>query len=1022
MNHPPLRRFLGLDDRASDLAVLGLDTDVAPDPEVILRALAARIERLERHPAAESADAAVVRQHLNEAAERLIAPPEHVAGGPSRTTPRNPFRPVEETPPPPPMPTETFDSGSMDFAADDEADAAPPVTAATGPTRPGTGTVATLTDFDRTVLAILVGSGGWNAQSRGRLIELAGRRGVKPAALKRIVSGLAQLLHGGGFEAVAGAERAIDVALPPVTVPRAPTRMEVRMNQISEILSSEVRGETSGSRLRLGILFSLISIVLVGLFVAMLMLPSPAIEAARRKAAEVAARESLLATEDATDGMADVPRASAGFTEPDATDPAAQVVIPASWDDVPGFQGTARPNRALLRSHDAPGWITDLATLSRKASLPQASSSGRLLIDYRSFMEDAASCWPLLDPVIRSKLVSALLEPTAVGVSPGVREALFERIEDGFVTLNEPEDVWKASWAAGLLGTLVSDPIQPESMRARATERLLSELGSRRRTRGMSENPFEVTAGRRLDRMPSTLLQLAVDEDPEATDAWEYWIQAQKAVRSGVLLDVAWLDAIQVILDEGHALERPGLPLDVLGRLVSELDFSSRAHDPELLKMNLRSWFESAEVPSDNLWVLTSLLARSVEVPWWDGRLVLSPAATSVERRLMVQRFEAEWPKLLPTERPRGIPVSANALARMQSLRERLLLDVPRGDQIGMLHRLVTSARLTAAMEAFESGEPEIGFEELARAETGIEEAYEPLLHPEHVTGEIGSSEQRDGIWAEQWKRAGRENREARGALLRQLKQRRGGDLGPVDAAALANEAYRGQPRDIRLLAQSVIVEDFAMGPNVAMALLDLFEYSPKNPELVDFFFNLGVNDMPVMTEKNWHAGARLALARHAFGIQASELHDLDLLAATYASILGARFERLGGDAYLLESRPEEVASALTSLIERRARERFVSNPIPASLQELERRRAVRWTSARTAAQQLAAELTALVDLATYESGSLRPDLRQILAEDHLELTSRVATASDVLEQLLSLEVALGDLILVRLEAEERDG
>ena len=54
--------------------------------------------------------------------------------------------------------------------------------------------------------------------------------------LMRIVSGLAELLHGGEFESVAGTSRAIDVARLPTVVPREPTRMEVRMNQLTEVL------------------------------------------------------------------------------------------------------------------------------------------------------------------------------------------------------------------------------------------------------------------------------------------------------------------------------------------------------------------------------------------------------------------------------------------------------------------------------------------------------------------------------------------------------------------------------------------------------------------------------------------------------------------------------------------------------------------------------------------------------------------------------------------------------------------
>ena len=60
----------------------------------------------------------------------------------------------------------------------------------------------------------------------------------------------------------------------------------LRMNQLTEVLSSEFRGDTSGSRLRLGIFFSVIAILLIGLFTSLLMMPSPVVEATLKAEAE----------------------------------------------------------------------------------------------------------------------------------------------------------------------------------------------------------------------------------------------------------------------------------------------------------------------------------------------------------------------------------------------------------------------------------------------------------------------------------------------------------------------------------------------------------------------------------------------------------------------------------------------------------------------------------------------------------------------------------------------------------------
>lgn len=1029
MSHPPLMRFLGLDEHSSDRSILGLSPHEISSSQLIASALDQRLADLDRHPGARTPAAAAVRRRLGEAAGRLMASLTVAA-----TESNPPFMdPAEElrqlhavTPAPPPPIAEQLRRRSEDMDADapDEEEVvvvenSEPIDTRIQPLQPGTGTVATLTEFDRTVLAILVGSGGWNASSRGRLIGLAAQRGLKPAMLMRIVSGLAELLQGGEFETVAGTNRAIDVAQLPTVVPREPTLMEVRMNQMSEILSSEFRGESSGSRIRLGIFFSMIAILLIGLFTALLMMPSPVVEATKDAEALELAREQLIAAAAGAAGEEVVDPNASGFrTEPSVGSIDEIGVIPASWTEVPGFDGDRRHDRELVLAQDASAWVKALSVLARKASLPQATGNNRIFREYDVFLDDAGRCWPLLDPVLRGQLIEAMASPVANGVSRDIRADLVNELGDRLGQLRGPLDVWRASWVAGLLGTIREDPLQSEAIRILASELLSLDLGARRKTRGSEEQPFAVTTGRKLDAMVADLFALASNEQSGAYDAWENWIQAQRAIRKGALLDVAFLDAIMLVLDQGYALERPGMPLNILARLLSELDFSARSHDPELMRVNMRSWFESPDISSDNLWVLTSLLAQSIDVPWWEDRHVLSPGATSAERLALADLIEASWPQRLPTERPRGIPVPGELLERLEFLHARLLQQGTLDSQTSVLHALLAASRLTAAAESFEAGDLDTGAEELEEANILILSTHEPQRLPIHLGSEPGRSQQRDGAWSEQWKRSSRDISE-RQSLLRRLKQRTDGDLGPIDAATLVFEVYRGAPRDIRLLAQEVVVDTFANGPNVAMALLNQFESAPLNQDTVDFLLRFSSETLPPLSDENWRLASRLVLARHAFDLHRSSLHDIDQLITAYADVLRSRFERLGGDAYLRNSDPQEIASALVSLFERRAAGRFVAEPIPAPLEELERRRSVRWASANGAAQQLASELAALVDLTTFETGSLRPDLRRELIDGHADLTTRVAVAPDVLRQLLVLEIALGDLIMKRLEVED---
>lgn len=1017
MSHPPLLRFLGLEESASDRALLGIDEDTPLTSEQITAVLAERLASLDRHPGAHSPAAAIVRRRLGEAAGRLIAgsvvvpahatpkPPPSFAG--KEETEESPDVRQEDPPPPPrrvaaPRSQEKKDSGHR-------------------PIRPGEGSIAGLTDFDRMVLAILVGSGGWNAASRSRLIGLASRRGLNPKGLLRIVSGLAQLLHGGGFETIAGTKRAINVAAPLRYDLPQPSRLESTMNQISAALATEFRAETSGARMRVAIYFSISTIMLIALFAIALSLPSPAIQRARKQDARDAAlaevRAAAALSEPSEPETLIYPGMEAFGGAIDDPTRAIELVPQKIWSVSPNFRADARPRAEILRAHDVSDWIALLQVITRKASLPQAGDNIALRREYGSFVDDAGRCWPLLDPALRAQLVTALVEPVGVAASPRLRTDLVMILAERLDEIDHPLDIWRSSWSSGVLGSIASGVRQPEGARAAASEILMLDLGPRRRTRAPSDQPFESTVGRKLDAVAPELVAIAEQNPEQAYAFWEYWIEAQRTIRRGTSLDAALLDAIDVILRESDALERSGPMVNILGRLVSELEFSARANDPELMQANVRAWLKDETIPSDHVWVLSSMLAQSVDVPWWDASFVVSPGATMEVRGWYADLVDASWPRLSESDRPRGIPVPAQQLDRLNVIVEALdVMPRPESDAAAM-YRLLTWAHVTAAAEALESGDTDGSLEEISLAEAMLHEPLVLLAHPAELTDSIGRSTGHDGVWTEEWIRMRRDPTD-RQAALRYLKQRTDGDLGPVDSATLASEAFRGVPRELRLLAQETIIEKFSLGPNMAFALLDIFEFAPRNQDTAGFIGRLTGASLPALSSDHWRESARLALVRHATFLLESEMHDVDRLAANYRSVLHARLDRLGGDPYALRRNAGELAAAITDLVNDRAEDQYVSDPIPATLTELDRRRSVRWASANGEPQQLAAELSALGDLATYQTAGLRPDLRRLISERHSDLTSRVAVAPDVLEQVFLLERAIAEMILMRLEAD----
>ena len=132
LTHPPLKRFLGLGAEASDVQLLAMTSGSRASEGEVRAAVQERLRYLDRHPAGKDPEAIAIRTALIEAALRLA-------------------RAVS-----------------------------PPTTAPSLPDEGG------ITDFDRQILSILVGHGGWNPSSRGHIETLAAQHRLSPAVFKRL--------------------------------------------------------------------------------------------------------------------------------------------------------------------------------------------------------------------------------------------------------------------------------------------------------------------------------------------------------------------------------------------------------------------------------------------------------------------------------------------------------------------------------------------------------------------------------------------------------------------------------------------------------------------------------------------------------------------------------------------------------------------------------------------------------------------------------------------------------------------
>src|SRR5688572_2256028 len=212
----PFQRFLGVPRFSDPLTLLGLSPDQC-DPLHIEKALHERLSAVYRHPDARSPEADDVRQALRAAAEQLRRAPRQQSTAAHRRAPK------------PAVPSVTKFN---------------------------------LTPFDRLVLAVLVGCGGWNAQSRARLVALAGSYGVTVQGLMRVMKGLADYARSGGpplgvSDMATGRSLASYMPASSTGTPAGPALLD----RLAENLAVELRRDDPWPTIKLSIIFGVVTLM-----------------------------------------------------------------------------------------------------------------------------------------------------------------------------------------------------------------------------------------------------------------------------------------------------------------------------------------------------------------------------------------------------------------------------------------------------------------------------------------------------------------------------------------------------------------------------------------------------------------------------------------------------------------------------------------------------------------------------------------------------------------------------------------
>ncbi|MBG79816.1 MAG: hypothetical protein CMJ39_03775 [Phycisphaerae bacterium] len=998
MNYPePMLRFLGIRSDADQLDVLALGPEQVSE-STIKRALADRLKMIDEHPDGASNEADQVREHLRDAAASLLDPRSRMA-----VIARH-------------VPEQLRQGAGASTAG--------------GPL-----SVAGITDFDREVLGVLVSSGGWNKESRARLMGLAATHGVPPSQLLEVLMGMTNWLREGGRESTVLPAESGSAAQAAINYKRAHHGSEA-FDRFVDRWAPDLRSSESASVTRLSVIFGCIAMVLIVLIVGFL-LTTP-------DSAEELVDDSQLASaqvdDDGAEGHSSSDNLLGGF----------------QLEDVSGGGEILLTTIELPRSlQDAADGVVD-TTLGFNLladSIAQGDSIDLLAARFAELVGDAGKGWFLAAPGSRLDLMQSIIRAfVAVGDDGQLGDQML-----GILAPPNPgpiliEQIPEAAWGAGVLGELSQDASISPMIRDQAR----SLLAARGIGAGAQPGFASGSLGWLRLRIPRLVEESEILEEAEL--AWHAWIESVKSVPDKPESQLVLLAAVNDVVYRGLDIGQPGPTRRILARLLSSLDFvESPAVREQILNL-----YVDLDLSSSRLWIVTNLLARLAESEWFDESSVVDPAADASQRRRQHDGLESRWPKpmRIQHERLRAIPAGFDPglVDIWVPLWDEAMLELPEADNYSVMVQLLRLRRLNEAASALADGDSAAGMGVLRSLETveaeveaqaddqtsGNPPVAAPVTPPASPGGSgggvvprmtpgfpasqpsgsgfnstSGSASRSSAGWARRMNEA--RTRKSKLEVLDELNRYRSGELTEDDASVLARVIYT-ETSSISEHARAIVERKFLDDPELLIALLDLLPLTRPNNLIAEFIEIVVDRALPEPSSLRWQQAARRALVEQSLALRIVDAAQIDDLVDQFAWSAFAEERRLLGMGVRLLTRPGPVAILRGIAAARADRIRAEMNTEDGQrLVLLLRRIEARERLAGDEVQRALVQQLAILDLLAMEYSIIFPSLAMDIEMAVDDAVVRLPASAHVLEQMLVVEESMGEIWkLILLEMQQR--
>ncbi len=815
--------------------------------------------------------------------------------------------------------------------------------------------------FLRDLLAAWVSAGGWNGQARHRIIAAGVQHGISGEALLDAIVTLPAIL--------ASPRETPLVGPPPVGLAGGSAAAMISLPASLSILAVRDAHETAKR--------NLFAAVLAFLACAAVVIPF---------AAWVIFQINVMG-----------PR-----PDPSLASPAPAPIAPSNANVAPLLPTVAREDIAIAINPMSQTFAGLLESLDRDSTLATSLDQSVLGL-FTSATTQGRREWTQFNAEARERLRDVLVSAVyRLGRDESSARTLVDLIDPAESPSLVVEGIAGRAWSIGMLVVMMREPDLPAAAR-----QVVEQHWRRHVPTGTPPQSADFNAAARfaLREMIAPLVG-SMAASALTVELWVTWLQCMTSVADEDQAEALALESARQVLVDGPDISAS----EGAGRVMAAIFSAVRWKTSPAARAALLSWWDEPRVSPADLAVVSSWIVSTGAIPGLDDSFIVPPGASAEVRAALRQKLAEAWSSTTVAPGEGGV-ATRTEIADWIARSERLLNESALASPEGLLAQTITVAFHNSAASMLWSGRPEIASSLLADAEARLAAArLATTATPAPVAPPRGS----DGQWAIRYFRASKENdREGLNRLIESLATEQPGDLGPIDAAILADIALSGQPREMRAAALDQIVAAYGNGPTVLLTLADKMIPDRSDSTLSQAIERLTGEDLPEPRREDWYTRARLALIQRVAELRGSRAADsgVDALAALLAEVYADRLVRPVGPDLLSVSMsvmsPAEAAQRTFEQWIEIGRPMQPLAPLPAPLHQIEHRAVIRAALLDDPIGRFHAWQIGSLEAACYVASAERPAARQALADLLATTTLRLAVARNVMEQLLVAERAL---------------